>query len=949
MNGQPVADLAVKKIRSHPIRRSLPQVLFSDTTGPQTARRSFPSNENAAWSSQDATWLHRRSFSAREGSGSLGEACRDLETATDSFLSNNHTLPRSGRLSLTITSNTELRNSVHLRSSTAQPLAYARIDQFITATSRRPFCPRTPSPTSGVSQRQFDGTSDDDEQEEHSIDQGLDDEQDVTFPEAECQISDLGSCEFSLPVSPFAPQGEPQEHPCRRLESDPAGRGQYSFVSSSAQSSKSLTAATRRTPTRNSFPFPRVGCEQGSLIPFSSRLPGSPLRPSQHSPASSSRSASTTPGQSPDRFIAPRGSDVAARDSFQVSASSSKLSPNEKLRRSRDTNLDPFALRDRRASTGTFATHLPAPAIGSRQNSNVPPPSGGPLNVRRLSLSNSARRISNGAIWSVGGAAASAETVVGVTNGRGGLFASGSSAPLYRSNFLDRLDSVAEREALERRLALALDVDISARVLNYVAGKSCRPTLTSPPSLNRAKAFGPTVWKDSSWTKEGSTAPPKKSSRTKRAIPTIPFRVLDAPSLRDDFYCSLLAYSESATCLAVGLGSHVYLWSEGQGVDTPDSLNVPYHAYVTCLSFSSVQGEKSILGIGRACGRLLLWSPYEEVPRLTSIHPSPVCCISFRPTTVRRPSRRDHYLVADTEELILGDELGHIYFYSVEWPTQDQYDLFGFPGDLYLLCRITVHMQQICGLAWSHDGEFFASGGNDNECHLFETRRVLQHASTGLDSSTSADSTTSGLRTVNIDTSGPSFKLGAFVAKHKWTILAAVKAIAFCPWQRGLIAIGGGSNDRRIHFYHTLSGACLATIDCSAQVTSLIWSTTRREIAATFGFAQPEHPYRIAVFSWPKCEVVVRIPWFEEHRALFAILYPGGPNNGQSKGEGGMWRSRTQEEGCIAVATSDASIKFHEVWAEERKSVGSKGGLLGGSDILESLHGIDKEQPEVIR
>jgi len=632
-----------------------------------------------------------------------------------------------------------------------------------------------------------------------------------------------------------------------------------------------------------------------------------------------------------------------------VSVSPSKLSPNEKLRRGRGTNLDPFALRDRRASTGTFARHLPAPATGSRQNSNVPPPSGGPLSVRRLSLSNSARRISNGAIWSVGGAAASAESVIGVTNGRGGLFASGSSAPLYRSNFLDRLDSVAEREALEQRLALALDVDISARVLNHTSEKSRRPTLASPQSFNRTKAFGPTVWKDSSWIKEGSTVAPKRTSRTKRAIPSIPFRVLDAPSLRDDFYCSLLAYSESATCLAVGLGSHVYLWSEGRGVDTPESLNVPYHAHVTCLSFSSVQGGKCILGIGRACGRLLLWSPSEESPRLTSVHPSPVCCISFRPTPVKRPSRRDHYLVADTEELILGDELGHIYFYSVEWPTQDQYDLFGFPGDLYLLCRITIHMQQICGLAWSHDGEFFASGGNDNICHLFETKRVLQHASTGLDSSTQTNSTTSGLRTVNIDTSGPSFKLGAFVAKHQWTILAAVKAIAFCPWQRGLLAIGGGSNDRCIHFYHTLSGACLATIDCSAQVTSLIWSTTRREIAATFGFAQPEHPYRIAVFSWPKCEVVVRIPWFEEHRALFAIPYPGGPNNGQSKGEGGMWWSRTQEEGCIAVATSDASIKFHEVWAEEKKSVGSKGGLLGGSDILESLHGIDKEQPEVIR
>lgn len=87
-----------------------------------------------------------------------------------------------------------------------------------------------------------------------------------------------------------------------------------------------------------------------------------------------------------------------------------------------------------------------------------------------------------------------------------------------------------------------------------------------------------------------------------------------------------------------------------------------------------------------------------------------------------------------------------------------------------------------------------------------------------------------------------------------------MKAIAFCPWREGLVATGGGSHDKCIHFFHTTSGVALATIAVHAQVTSLIWSTTRREIAATFGYAQPEHPYRIAVFSWPKCRQVAAIP-----------------------------------------------------------------------------------------
>lgn len=199
-------------------------------------------------------------------------------------------------------------------------------------------------------------------------------------------------------------------------------------------------------------------------------------------------------------------------------------------------------------------------------------------------------------------------------------------------------------------------------------------------------------------------------------------------------------------------------------------------------------------------------------------------------------------------------------------------------------------------------------------------------------------------------------------AKHRWEHTAAVKAIAFCPWREGLVATGGGSHDKCIHFYHTTSGVALATIAVHAQVTSLIWSSTRREIAATFGYAQPDHPYRIAVFSWPECRQVAAIPWEGEHRALYAIPYPQGPpdyraatratgtarDRGQERVEREKRRNRTATEGCIVVAASDESIKFHEVWSGGKKATVGGSGLLGGSDILEDLEGIDKEG-DVIR
>ena len=52
------------------------------------------------------------------------------------------------------------------------------------------------------------------------------------------------------------------------------------------------------------------------------------------------------------------------------------------------------------------------------------------------------------------------------------------------------------------------------------------------------------------------TAPYKQQ----RKIPKVPFKVLDAPALQDDFYLNLVDWSAS-NVLAVGLGSCVYLWS----------------------------------------------------------------------------------------------------------------------------------------------------------------------------------------------------------------------------------------------------------------------------------------------------------------------------------------------------------------------------------------------------
>lgn len=940
--------LTIHKVRATSERHSPQTLLTTSDTLPRTTRQCLPSGENCAWNLQKKTGLRFRSFHVQRSIGCTWDTSfwEQDGSASHSPLKGKSRHMQSGELSLRASSNDAFAK--HSKRQ-ANPYYHTKTSDFHSATTRGHYVviPSRPSTVLTVPRhRQLDGATESGEQ---------DGECSTVLPQ-HCCVSEatdnsqepLG--QIGLPTPPPSPP------PDQLLDAaDPylvslsaPGDSIFSSPSGLPLSNKALDKPEKSPNGR--LRFSHLGCKDNSPSPSSFHLSNASLRLGQHSPTSKSRSGSVTPSQSRDRFILPRRSPVHTRDSFQLSTSPAKLSSKEKVTRNRYHGPDPFAHRPRSSTAGAILSNRSHLARETRSDTIRPSSPNSPLSATRLSLANGVRQISSGAIWAVGGAAAPTDSAVAVADGHRGFFTSGSTAPLYRTNFLDRLDSTMESEAYERRLALALDVDTSSRVL------AINDTTTSSNSANHSpdctQIPGPTIWKDGQWIKEGSTTTSKKILRNKRVISTVPFRVLDAPSLRDDYYCSPLAYSATAKYLAVGLGSHVCLWSENGGADTLEYLNAPYLAHVTSLSFSSTEGGKGILAIGRACGRLLLWSPFENDPRFISIHCRPVCCVSFRPNTVKRLSRRDRYLTVKTEELLVGDQAGHVYFYSVEWPTLDQYGLFGFPGALTLLCRITVHNQQICRLAWSPDGDFFASGGNDNTCHLFETRCVLRHALADINNrnpQTPTTSAASSLRDVNITTSSPAFNLGHGAAKHQWTVLAAVKAIAFCPWQRGLIAIGGGSNDRCIHFYHTLSGSKLATIDCNAQVTSLIWSTTRREIAATFGFAQPQHPYRIAVFSWPKCEVVVRIPWFEGHRALFAIPYPRGPDIGQARGEGGEWWSRTQEEGCLVVAASDESINFHEVWAEKRKAMGSKGGLLGGSDILESMHGIEKEMTEVIR
>lgn len=151
------------------------------------------------------------------------------------------------------------------------------------------------------------------------------------------------------------------------------------------------------------------------------------------------------------------------------------------------------------------------------------------------------------------------------------------------------------------------------------------------------------------------------------------------------------------------------------------------------------------------------------------------------------------------------------------------------------VAELVSHTSEVCGLEWRPDGAQLATGGNDNLVSIWDARSL----------------------------NAPKFTK----TNHR----AAVKALSWCPWELNLLATGGGSYDRHIHFWNTTTGARTKSIDTGSQVTSLRWSNHYREIVSSSGF--PDNS--LSIWSYPNLVRHVEIP-AHETRVLHSCLSPNG-------------------------------------------------------------------------
>ena len=104
---------------------------------------------------------------------------------------------------------------------------------------------------------------------------------------------------------------------------------------------------------------------------------------------------------------------------------------------------------------------------------------------------------------------------------------------------------------------------------NLFSYKSTNPTPSLTPRSHSRTERGPNI---NARSDIYSLSPVKYSSqsmllsprKTPRAVSKVPYKVLDAPELADDFYLNLVDWGSSGV-LAVGLGESVYLWNSESG------------------------------------------------------------------------------------------------------------------------------------------------------------------------------------------------------------------------------------------------------------------------------------------------------------------------------------------------------------------------------------------------
>ena len=235
--------------------------------------------------------------------------------------------------------------------------------------------------------------------------------------------------------------------------------------------------------------------------------------------------------------------------------------------------------------------------------------------------------------------------------------------------------------------------------------------------------------------------------------------------------------------LAVALATRVYIWNADTG-DIKQLLELDDEEYVCSVAWIK---QGNILAVGDNRGNIHVWdaSQMKKVRTMTG-HSDRVTCLAW-----------NEYILTS------GCRSGEIHHSDVRVAS-------------HLVGVLHGHTQEVCGLSYSPDGRMLASGGNDNLLNIWQ-----------------------GIQGQFLTETVPKFTFN----EHQ----AAVKALAWCPWQMNVLASGGGTADRTIRIWNCSNGSLIKEVDTKSQVCSILWSNEYKEMVSAHGFANNE----IIIWRYP--------------------------------------------------------------------------------------------------
>lgn len=296
--------------------------------------------------------------------------------------------------------------------------------------------------------------------------------------------------------------------------------------------------------------------------------------------------STTLPVRCRDRFIPPRHDSSISRTMLKTNKHPSTLTPAQKRTRRQTNKSDPFGVPRHHEKNYDQISN-----VAERFNTAY---------MNRQASMTAQRQHLNRPVWNVGGNAnaniAPWDVLFMNAERLGHRMERPVSTPTFTSRYLnDALPAAIESQAYENRVALALDMDRSSRVLGPSSSSLQVTHQTTMRAMERSGGDsrhtpGPILWHDCQWMQDGHVvresdrcsnycamadlcaSEPGPLGRSDKFVPTSPYRTLEAPELRDDFYCTVIAHSSEANLLAVALGPRLWTWSEEEGISYPHDM-----------------------------------------------------------------------------------------------------------------------------------------------------------------------------------------------------------------------------------------------------------------------------------------------------------------------------------------------------------------------------------------